>query len=127
MTTPIGDHLGEVDDHLERRLLTSDRHVEEPFLAMDHEVGQAAQLRPISTGNADELRDHVHRDLAGEVGDEVERAVRKGWLQVLDGDLSHPVLELGHGPRREALVGELADPGVLGRIHGQERHGLAGV
>ena len=91
------------------------------------EVGQAAQHRPIGTGNADEFRDHVHRDLAGEVGDEVERAVRKGWLQVLDGDLSHPVLELGHGPRREALVGELADPGVLGRIHGEERHGLAGV
>ena len=120
MTTPLGDHLGEVDDHLECGLLAGHGHVEEPLLAVDHEIGQPAKLGTVGAWDPDELRDHVHRDLAREVSDEVERAEVEGWFEVLDSDLSHPILELGDRPRREALVGELAHPGVLRRIHRQE-------
>ena len=69
-------------------------HVEHAVLPVDHQVGQPADLGPVGPGHADQLRDHVHGQLAGEVGDEVEGPLLEGRLEVLEGDGPDVVLHL---------------------------------
>ena len=91
---PLVDHVLVVADQGEGGLHAGRGHVEQPVLAVDHQVGQPADLGPVDAGHPDQLGDHVHGQLAGEVGDEVERAALEGRLEVLEGDGADPVLHL---------------------------------
>ena len=90
-------------------------------------VGQPADLGPVGPGHPDQLGDHVHGQLAGEVGDEVERSLLEGRLEVLEGDVPDAVLHLGHLGGGESLAHQRAHAGVPGRVEGQERHEPVGV
>ena len=94
---------------------------------MDHQIGQPADLGPVHPGHPDQFRDHVHGQLAGEVGDEVERAPLQSGLEVLEGDGPDVVLHLGHLGGGESLAHQRPHAGVAGWVEGQERHELVGV
>ena len=79
-------------------------------------------------GHADQLGDHVHRQLAGEVGDEVEACpASSAGVEVLAGELADARLELGDAARGEAARHQAAHAAVPGRVHGEERHRAVGV
>ncbi len=121
------DHVLVVADQGEGGLHAGRRHVEQPVLPVHHQVGQPADLGPVDLGHADQLRDDVHGQLAGEVGDEVEGAALERRLEVLEGDGADPVLHLGDLGRREALAHQRPHAGVPGRVEGEERHEPVGV
>ena len=73
----LGDHVGVVADERDGGLDAGRRHVVHALLAVHEQVGQAAQLVAVGRGHADQLGDDVHRQLAGEVADEVERAAAR--------------------------------------------------
>jgi hypothetical protein len=48
------------------------RNVEHALLAVYEQIGEPPDLDAVGGREADHLRHHIHRELAGEVGDEVE-------------------------------------------------------
>ena len=119
----VGDQLVEVAEHVHRRLHAGRRHVGHALLAVHDRVGPGAQLVAIGLGHAEHLADHVHRQLAGEVADEVaapgcDERDRCGWLR----ELADARLELGDAARREAARHQRAHARVARRVHGEERH-----
>ena len=123
----LGHHVGVVGGEGERRLGALGGDVGHPLLAVEHGVGEPPQLGAVGCGHPHQLGDHVHGEQAGEVGDEVEAPALERRLQVLEGQLADARLQLGHPPGGEALAHQRAQPGVCGRVHGQERHRAVGV
>ncbi len=120
-------HVGVVDEQVDRRLDRRRRDVGHAVLAVHHAVGERPQVLAVLLGDPDQLRDHVHRQLAGEFGDEVEAFVFQGLVQMLLGELEHPGLQLADAARGEALRHQGAQPQVAGVVHGQKRHGPVGL
>jgi hypothetical protein len=84
-------------------------------------VGPAAQLVAIRLRHAEHLADHVHRQLAREVGQEVAAAGAAHALEVAHRERADARLEVGDAPRREALRDQRADAVVPRRIHREDR------
>ena len=124
---PIGHHVGVVGGQGERRLGPLGGDVGHALLAVHDGSASRRSSARSAAGTPTSSRDHVHRQEAGEVRDEVEGAPLHGRLEVLDGQLADAGLELGHPPGGEALADERAQPGVGRRVHGQERHRPVGV
>ena len=97
------------------------------LLAVHDQVGQAPHLVAVGGGHADHLRDDVHRQLAGEVADEVEGALLERRLEKGQGQVPDVRFEVGHPPGREPLGDEGPHAVVAGRVEGVERHVLVGV
>jgi hypothetical protein len=123
----LREQVGVVAHQGQRGLHAGLRHVEQAVFAVHHGVGELAHVVAVGLGHADHLRDHVHREQAGEVGDEVEVAPCHGGAQVSAGQRADLVLELAHPPGREALGHQRAHAGVPWRVQRQERHGLVRV
>ena len=127
MASPVGHHLGVVGGQGQRGVEPLGGDVVHPLLPVHQDVGQPAHLGPVRRRDAHQLGDHVHREQAGEVGDEVERAGLEGRAEVGDGQRPDALLHGRHPARREALADDGAHAGVPGRVHGEERHGAVGV
>ncbi len=124
------DQIDVVEHQIGRGLHRRLRHVGEPVFAVQHPVGEFADARPVRLRHPHELGDDVHGEFAGELGDEIERAVgavRQGGVEVGGGDLGHPRLQLAGAPRSEPLGDQGAQPQMLRVVEGEERHHLVGV
>ncbi len=89
-------------------------------LPEDDEVEPVLQRGPVLRGDPQDQRDHVDRELSGELGDDVERRPPHDGIEVLDDDAADVVFEREDGPRREHPADELAHAVVLGRIHADQ-------
>ena len=101
---PVGHEVGVVGDQLERGLHPGDGHVAEARLAVQHQVGEAAQLVAVGRRHPHQLGHDVHRQLAGEVRDQVEVVAA----------VERPV-EVGAGERPDVGLELLDPPGVNAR------------
>ena len=89
---------------------------------------QARSVGAVRGRHAEQLADHVHRELAGEVRDEVAAAPLRGSASRCSRAIApDPRLELRHAARREAARDQRAHARVPRRIHREERHGGVGV
>ena len=113
---------GELAERLRRR-------VEHGVVGLDvavaghHGVGPPVQLVALLGVEAHHLADDDERHVDGEVLDEVELAPLGDLVDDLVGELADVVGELADHAGREALVDQPALAGVLGVVHGDDRHG----
>ena len=116
----LGQLLG-VHEHLDlglEHLLVGHRVLR--VLGADHAVAPLEDLVAVVAGHADELGDHLERELGGDLDDEVHLvALRHRRVEHLIGELADVRLELPDHPRGEAAVHQLAVPGVVRRVHQQ--------
>ncbi len=92
-------------------------------VARHHGVAPAVELLALVGVEAHELGDHDQRHVDGEVGHEVALAPLGDLVDDLVGQVPDVVGEVADHAGREALVDEAALPGVLGVVHGDDRHG----
>ena len=79
-------------------------------------VGPLAQLGPVVLGHAEQLGDHRERQREGQVGDDVHPASRRDLVEHPVDEALDPGQERVDAPRREGLLGEATDAGVVGRV-----------
>ena len=123
----LGDHLVVVLVEREGRLDAGRGHVVHALLPVHQQVGQTAQLVAVGNGHAHELADDVHRQLAGEVTDEIGLARLHRLVEVADGQFTDARLEVEDPPRGEPPRHQRPHARVPWRIHRQERHRLVRV
>ena len=119
---PLLDERAEVLPDLPERDPRGGRHVEHAFLAVHEQVGLLAQLGAVGRGHAHQLGDHVHRQDAREVADELAATALAHALEMADRHLADARLELRDPPRREAARDERPHLRVARRVHAEERH-----
>ncbi len=123
----LSEHAIEILEHAQRRLRRGFGQPAHALVPVHHGVGPGTQRRPIRSRNAEQLADHVHREPAREIRDEIAAAAAGAGVEVLLRDRPDPRLELRHAARREAARDERAHARVARRIHRQERHGGVGL
>ncbi len=104
-----------------------DRHVEHALLAVDDEVGEAADLTAVGFGYAHEFGDHVHGQLARELRDPVEFPCLHRGFEIAQGQFEDAFLEVGDAPRSESFGDEPTHAHVARVVHREEGHHLVGV
>ena len=83
-----------------------------------------AHLRLLRHRHAEHLGDHPERQREGEVGDHVELAAPgHGGVEHLVDHRLHPRRQLLDRPRREHLLHQAAEPGVVGRVEVEDAPG----
>jgi hypothetical protein len=82
-----------------------------------HALGERVEAPAVVERNADQVGDHVRRQLAGDVRDEVARAARRDRVDDAAREAAHAVVEARDHARGEALVHEGAELRVLRRVH----------
>ena len=96
------------------------RDVGHAFLAVQQRVAPLPQLFLVAVGNAEQLRDHVHREQRGVVGDEIGVATRSASAsRYCRRERADRRFEIGDAPRRERPAHEPAQRGVVGRVGGE--------
>jgi hypothetical protein len=104
------------------------RRVVGPVADVDHRVGPATELRPISHGDGQEVGDDGHRDRSGEAGDEVDLHARRRLdgqgVEHLDGARPDAGGEALDRPGRESAVEQRPVLGVPRRVEVQQRPGV---
>jgi hypothetical protein len=88
------------------------------IVVRDHLVGPLEDLDAVVLRDADEFGDGLEGQFAGDLGDEVEGAgVGAGGLDDRVGAVAQAFLQGADRPWGEASLDDLADAGVLGRVH----------
>jgi hypothetical protein len=107
----------------EERVQLSDR-LEIGFGAvggLDRRVRPPPELIAVGVGDVQQFGDHEHRNGGGDLGDEVDLVFSLRTVEDAAGEVTHLILEPGHGARREAAAHELAPGRMLGRVHMEDR------
>ena len=127
--TTVGDHLVVIDHQVDGGLDSGLRNIVDTILAMHDPVSHGPDAVPVLERDTHQLGDDVHRQLAREVRDEVDCFAPASpvhhCVEMLDGELGDPWLELTDSARREAFRHQCAQAQVCGVVHREERHGLA--
>ena len=105
-----------VHDQFHRRLRGIDVGVL-GVLAAGHLVGPAEQLVAVVLWNAEQAGDGLQRKLARHLLDEVAAALGGRGLGDVLGTLGEFLLQPSDGPWRETAGDDLAQPGVVRRVH----------
>ena len=84
-------------------------------------VADLDDLAPLLLRHAEDLREHLHRDLGGDLVHEVELALGQRAVEHLLDDLAHLLLPDADRLGREASVDECAQLVVSGRVHVDHR------
>ena len=92
----VGEVLHEAEHPLERL----GRHLHAPVVADHQLVRVAAQLGPVRLRDPEDQRDHLHRERAAHLGDEVGLADRGDRVEVARHDAADLVLHVRDPPRR---------------------------
>ena len=90
----------------------------------DHAVGPLEHAVTILLGHAEELGDHLERELGRDLRDEVGLPVLDHLVDDGVGGAVDALLEVAHHARREPLVDEAPVPGVQGRVHVEHHQAL---
>ena len=94
------------------------------FGAIEDGVGVAAQLFAGLHREPEHLGDHHHRQVGGELGDDVDLTLVACAVEHAGGDVAHLGLEVGDRPRGEEARHELAVPAVA-RLVAADEHVVA--
>jgi len=108
--------------HLDRRLLDlvlADRVL--GILAADHAVAPFEELVPILERHPEHLRDHLERQLGGDISDEIAIALLKRRVENLRHHLADVSAKRVDHARREPAIYQRAVTRVIGRVH-REHH-----
>ena len=89
-------------------------------VALEEVVGQREEPLPVLDGDADDVGDHVHRQLVGDLRDEVALSELQCPVDDRLGPLPDLVLELLDHARGEAGADEPALPDVVAAVHADE-------
>ena len=101
--------------------LVGDRIRELGILVRDHLVAPADQLGRVLLRHREDRAEEPDRQLAADLGHEVELAGRQRLVQDRAGDVADEVLVDGHSPAGELLRADLAEIGVARWIHLEHR------
>ena len=116
-----GDDLAEVPDDRAGRGAPRLHGLGTVDVLVHDRVGPRAELLTVLWCYPDQVAHDRHRERAAERGHEIHRLTGRGSLDHrvdrLVGELAHPRLERGDGPRREAARHELAELRVARVVH----------
>ena len=84
---------------------------------VDHDVGPGGEVVTVLGGHAEQLADDEHRQQERVLGEEVDAARPRQRVDQLVGDLADPRAQRLHPAQGEGPGDELAQPGVLRRVH----------
>ena len=116
---PVGGHLHGVHDQFDRG---GDGVVvgELGVLVAHHLVRPVEEFHPVLLGHTQQAGDGLQRQLAGHLLDEVAGTLGGGGLDDAPGTLGEVVAQPLDGSGGEAARDDLAQPGVLRRVHVQQ-------